>query len=222
MNNTIKWSDIILSTMRKMFLNKNAITYDDLSDMVEDRNYATYINQIPDVMNELMQILNNRVIVNINTIRIDLMSTDYSDYITETDTNFEFNIKNYLDENIENNKYLWVEVIQDSQHPTDNFLFEEYDGILYIDKRFMTNTKITIKYRKSPQYFTNNTEFDTIIELPQNICVIIPLYLASELYKDDDIAIATQYRNQFETELNVIGSQQVNSFGTEHARNVLW
>ena len=148
MNSQIKYQDIILSTMRKMFLNKNAIGLEDLQDMGDDRNYATYLNQLPDVLNECMQILNNRIIVNINTIIIDLLSNDYSDYVTETDVNFEFKIKDYLDNEVENNKYLWVEVIQDAQKARDNFLFEEYDGVIYIDKRFMTNTKIVIKYRR--------------------------------------------------------------------------
>lgn len=33
--------------------------------------------------------------------------------------------------------------------------------------------------------------------------VLIPLYIASQLYKDDDAGIATQYRNEFEAALTV-------------------
>ena len=47
-----------------------------------------------------------------------------------------------------------------------------------------------------------------------------PLYLASELYKDDDVSLATAYRNQFETELDYISNQMVDSLGTEHSRDV--
>ena len=49
------WGDILITTCRKMFLNKDAITVSDLPDLVDDRNYATYINMAPDVMNELME-----------------------------------------------------------------------------------------------------------------------------------------------------------------------
>ena len=42
---------------------------------------------------------------------------------------------------------------------------------------------------------------DTIIELPDDACVLIPLYIASQLYKDDDISQATSYRNEFEVGL---------------------
>lgn len=39
------------------------------------------------------------------------------------------------------------------------------------------------------------------IELPDDACILIPLYIASQLYKDDDISQATAYRNEFEVGL---------------------
>ena len=35
----------------------------------------------------------------------------------------------------------------------------------------------------------------------EDACVLIPLYIASQLYKDDDISQATAYRNEFEVGL---------------------
>lgn len=113
-------------------------------------------------------------------------------------------------------------VAQDAIIPIDNLMFEERNGIIYIPKKFMKNTDIVFKYRVRPMFYTTETSTDTIIDLPYNIVAIIPLYLASEAYKDDDIAIATQYRNQFETELNYISNTMVNFMGEEHSRNVLW
>ena len=68
--------------------------------------------------------------------------------------------------------------------------------------------------------FTTTTPWNTLIDLPYNICSIVPLYLASELYKDDDISMSTAYRNQFEAELDYISSQMVDSLGVEHSRDV--
>ncbi len=45
------------------------------------------------------------------------------------------------------------------------------------------------------------TSADEVIELPDDACVLIPLYIASQLYKDDDISQATAYRNEFEVGL---------------------
>lgn len=60
----------------------------------------------------------------------------------------------------------------------------------------------TKKYDKaSIEHVSYETPANTEIDLPEDACVLIPLYIASELYKDDDIAIATQYRNEFEAGL---------------------
>ncbi len=48
---------------------------------------------------------------------------------------------------------------------------------------------------------TEDTVADEEIELPEDACVLIPLYIASQLYKDDDISQATAYRNEFEVGL---------------------
>ena len=60
----------------------------------------------------------------------------------------------------------------------------------------------TKKYDKaSIEHVSYDTKVNVEIDLPEDACVLIPLYIASELYKDDDIALATQYRNEFEVGL---------------------
>ena len=221
MNRDYTWGDILIATCRKMFLNKDAITVSDLPDLVDDRNYATYINMAPDVMNELMVILNNRVLINIDTITIKLDDANLEKYLIDDNSAWVFDIKEYMKDN-EIDNYLYTEVIQHTYIKRDNLLFEEQDGKLYIDKRFMDRNSLTltIKYRIIPERFTTTTPWNTLIDLPYNICSIVPLYLASELYKDDDISMSTAYRNQFETELDYISSQMVDSLGVEHSRDV--
>lgn len=221
MNRDYTWGDIVVATCRKMFLNKDAITVADLPDLIDDRNYSTYINMAPDVMNELMVILNNRVLININSMTLNLQDTLMENYLENDLSAYVFDIHKYMEDN-EITNYLYTEVIQHTYIKRDNLLFEEQDGKLYIDKRFMDKSSLTltIKYRIIPERFTTTTPWNTLIDLPYNICSIVPLYLASELYKDDDISLATSYRNQFETELDYISSQMVNSLGVEHSRDV--
>ena len=60
--------------------------------------------------------------------------------------------------------------------------------------------------KKTVGHVSNSTASNYEIELPPDACVLLPLYIASELYKDDDISMATTYRNEFEAglqELNV-------------------
>ena len=221
MNKDYTWGDIVIATCRKLFLNNDAITVADLHDLIDDRNYSTYINMAPDVMNELMVILNNRVLINIDTITIKLDDANLEKYLINDNSAFVFDIKEYMKDN-EIDNYLYTEVIQHTYIKRDNLLFEEQDGKLYIDKRFIDRNSLalTIKYRIIPERFTTTTPWNTLIDLPYNICSIVPLYLASELYKDDDISMSTAYRNQFEAELDYISSQMVDSLGVEHSRDV--
>lgn len=58
------------------------------------------------------------------------------------------------------------------------------------------------KYEKATiEHITDKTKDNYEIQLPADACVLIPLYIASQLYKDDDIAQATAYRNEFEVGL---------------------
>lgn len=58
------------------------------------------------------------------------------------------------------------------------------------------------KYNKTSITKIDSTTEDAYeIELPEEACVLIPLYIASQLYKDDDISQATVYRNEFEVGL---------------------
>jgi len=58
------------------------------------------------------------------------------------------------------------------------------------------------KYSKTVfEGITEDTSDDDDLPYPQDACVLIPLYIASQLYKDDDIAQATAYRNEFEVGL---------------------
>lgn len=62
------------------------------------------------------------------------------------------------------------------------------------------------KYNKTiVKHIDENTLDEAEIDLPSDACVLIPLYIASQLYKDDDISQATAYRNEFE-----VGLQDLN------------
>lgn len=58
------------------------------------------------------------------------------------------------------------------------------------------------KYEKTTiTKIEDDTDDDDELDLPEDACVLIPLYIASQLYKDDDISQATAYRNEFEVGL---------------------
>lgn len=78
--------------------------------------------------------------------------------------------------------------------------------------------RYTIYYYAYPATITSDTAADTPLNIPREAEVLVPLYIASQLYKDDDNSIATIYRNEFE-----IGLERLNnapSSGAERFNSV--
>ena len=55
-----------------------------------------------------------------------------------------------------------------------------------------------VTYFAYPQEIASDTADNTELVLDPEVVVLLPSYMASQLYKEDDIALATQWRNEFE------------------------
>lgn len=94
----------------------------------------------------------------------------------------------------------------DSYIAADEY-YQEADKTLVIPR---SQTGIyTIYYKAYPEQITQDTEDDYVLALDPEVAAILPLYMASQLYKDDDNAIATVYRNEFEVAFDRL-SQKAN------------
>ena len=56
----------------------------------------------------------------------------------------------------------------------------------------------TVWYRAYPQTITAQTPDEEVIDMPPDAAALIPLYIAAELYKEDELAMATVLRNEYE------------------------
>jgi len=74
--------------------------------------------------------------------------------------------------------------------------FQEGSKVLVLDRN--TPGNYTIYYKAYPPTITKITADDYELPLDPEVEVLLPLYMASQLYKDDDNGIATTYRNEFE------------------------
>ena len=74
--------------------------------------------------------------------------------------------------------------------------YQEGTKTLVLDRDMIGN--FTIYYRAYPTQITAETEDDYELPIDPEVFVLLPLYMASQLYKDDDNGIATAYRNEFE------------------------
>lgn len=72
----------------------------------------------------------------------------------------------------------------------------EGDSTLVLDSNCSGGWKIT--YFAYPQQITKLTANSTVLSLDSEVVALLPLYMASQLYKEDDISLSTQWRNEFE------------------------
>lgn len=86
--------------------------------------------------------------------------------------------------------------IDDTEYHATSDYFQEGNTILVLDRGAIGNYRIY--YKAYPQMITSATADDYELPVDREVATLIPLYMASQLYKDDDIGIATTYRNEFE------------------------
>lgn len=95
--------------------------------------------------------------------------------------------------------------------------FQEGFKVLVLPRDKKGNYKI--HYKAYPPMITLETEDDAELTLDPEVAALLPLYMASELYKDDDIGVATLYRNEFEVGFERL-VKNVQAPSSEHFRSV--
>ena len=174
------WEQIKLSSLQKMFASDGT----DISN--PDEATKEYLNAMPQAANEAIEMIctAGRYLRKSYTT-----SKDKGEALT---VNLEYEVPDYWRMgNMEVYK-----LVDDTPEPVDGVALyggkylvfpAEYEG----DFEFFYDAK--------PTTITLSTPDSKKIDLPDDAVVLLPLYIASQLYKDDDIAIATYYRNEFET-----------------------
>lgn len=288
------WGTIQLETIKKMFLNKEALTIKDLKSMRDENRYKTYMDGMRQACNEAVGEIVKRGKPQIKTFEltiqpiINLIQTEraifnrgdqpleyktneglsyyfevdnkaavdiyvdgelYKHIVTRASKPGKFNvyrgyINNYdkkpviikfsgtnpyylrnlaiygLDYNTGDNNEKNIPEFRDyykcdlSKYIKD---FYKLDKLYLDDVEMINNTNYVfedryniilerpgfykLKYQAYPLWITEETADDEALNIDPEIAVIIPLYMASQLYKDDDISISTVYRNEFEVAL---------------------
>lgn len=164
------WYDVKLATLQKMFSTEGT----DINK--EDDAVSEYINAMPYACNEALALLStsNKFIrqsfeVDSKVITIDELPDYHS-----------------LGERIE------AYYIDDEDMPTP------IDVKLMAGRLIFPMTPAVLYYNAWPEKITHETPDNYEFPLYDDVVVLLPLYMAGELYKDDDISVATIYRNEFE------------------------
>ena len=85
-------------------------------------------------------------------------------------------------------------------------VYKEAGKTLVFDARKEGNYRVY--YNALPVEITAGTEDDYELPLDREVAALLPLYMASQLYKDDDVSISTQYRNEFEVAFDRLQNPQ--------------
>lgn len=175
----MNWGEIQIESLKKMFLNNDNITIDNLNTYRNDKKYKTYLYAMPQACNEA-----------IDYICSQLPATSDLYELSKGDSNY-YNLSDLIDgfsklnDVISDNSINWKMINR---------------NILYIEN--WANQEIRLLCETKPDKIKSNTIDKKTIDLPDEYARLIPLYIAGELYKDDDLTLATMYMNEFMTLLN--------------------
>lgn len=97
---------------------------------------------------------------------------------------------------------------------------QEGDKVLVLDRNMVGNFKIY--YKAYPQQITQETVDTEILSIDDEVAPLLPLYMASQLYKDDDNGIATSYRNEFEIAFERLYKNNVSPSAEEFTSESGW
>lgn len=186
------WYDVKLATLQKMFASDGT----DISGT--DEATKEYINAMPQAANEAVEMLCTAGRYLRKSYTIDKTAGE------ALSVNLTYEVPSF-----------WraeppevYKLVNDVPQPTG--------GVQMVGGKYLVFDKdlegeFEFFYDAKPKTFTAETPDTQKIELPDDAAVLMPLYMASQLYKDDDIAIATYYRNEFETAFERLENPNRNS-----------
>lgn len=175
----MNWGEIQIESLKKMFLNNEDLTVSDLETYKTNKRYKTYLFAMPQACNEAIRYINNLI----PTIK------SYSLKITEE--RIDLSKKIYGFKNLKN-------VI------TNNKWNMETKNVIKFENNY---GEAVIYYEAYPNTIYSNTSPKEELDVEQDCLMYIPLYIAAELYKDDDLTLSTIYMNEFINNINAIANK---------------
>lgn len=193
----MNWGQIQLESLKKMFLNKDDLRVSELDEYKKDKKYKTYLYSMPQACNEAI----NYILEN-GKPRVESYKLKYKN------NTFKYNLNNI----IPNFKRIY-QIVYDGKNKPNWYV--EGNNVLVINDWNPDNGDITIYYEKYLDLITSSTRASTKIDLDNQLVSLIPLYIAGELYKEDDIQLSTIYMNEFITNVSNITGKDFNPNPTE-------
>ena len=170
------WGEIQIESLKKMFLNNDNLSADKLSQYMREKKYKTYLYAMPQACNEAVNYIVSKLGSNEKIFELEKEDTIYYD----------------LSKKI--NDFRMVKGIY-AQVPVSWKIINK--NMILINN--WQSGEILISYEVKPTIINSDTDTDFVVEIAPEYANLIPLYIAGELYKDDDLTLATMYMNEFMT-----------------------
>lgn len=170
------WGEIQIESLKKMFLNNESLSVNKLSDYMNEKKYKTYLYAMPQACNEAINFIVSKLGSNESTFELEKEDTIYYD----------------LSKKIED--FRMIKGIY-SKMPVSWKILNK--NTIIIDN--WQGEKILVSYEVKPTIINSDTDTNYVIEIASEYANLIPLYIAGELYKDDDLTLSTMYMNEFMT-----------------------
>lgn len=170
------WGEIQIESLKKMFLNNENLSVNKLSDYMNEKKYKTYLYAMPQACNEAINFIVSKLGSNESTFELEKEDTIYYD----------------LSKKIED--FRMIKGIY-SKMPVSWKILNK--NTIIIDN--WQGKKILVSYEVKPTIINSDTDTNFVIEIASEYANLIPLYIAGELYKDDDLTLSTMYMNEFMT-----------------------
>lgn len=178
------WNEIQIEALKKMFLNKENLETSKIDEYKQDKKYKTYLFGMKQACNEaLLQIY---AVIESNVLV----------YKLENEKKRIYDLKELIED---------YEKVFDIEAPLNVTWKMISKNLIQIDN--WTTGDINIYYEKKHEYITDDTPGDKVIEIDKEWLQLLPLYIAGELYKDDDLTLSTIYLNEFNNILGILSSK---------------
>lgn len=197
------WGEVQIISLQKMFLNDVVLSEASLATYRADDDYKLYLSNMIPACNEAIQLIASVTKPIIATYEITqeevvfgddgYTPTQQYDLNTLTDDNFIKIINvvySYFDE--DTGEYI-------TDHNTTDYK-------MWGDHTLQLNTNLigtwVVYYEKKPTKITSSTLDSFEMEFDDNVNVLIPMYVTSQVYKNDNNSKSVMYRNEFESGLD--------------------
>ena len=202
----VTWDDLRIACLQKMF------SLDEVT-LVRDSTTTPYINSMPAAVNEAMHILvtAGRQFKKCLTIQND------AEHAEELGGWLAYDLKGLADD-----FYTLDEIYYTNGNEYRNFSDYRMEGERYLLLPANMAGSFRIWYDAYPQKITAATDGETVIDLHPEELTMVALYMAGQLYKDDDISMAQIYMNEWATWLEELKESARRAKGKNGANGGGW